>query len=79
MSNTDSKAGGTDWWMMNTDGSDKKRLTYMNEPKNAQYAGHAVWAGLCSFDPANTNRYIGGVQLDLVTQEGKIVIVDIHQ
>ena len=77
MSNTESKAGGTDWWMMNSDGSDKKRLSYMNEPKNGQYAGHAVWAGLGSFDPVNQNRFISGVQLDLISQEGKIVIVEI--
>lgn len=77
MTNTESKTGGTDWWMMNTDGTEKKRLSYMNEPQNGQYAGHAVWAGLGSFDPNNYNRFVSGMQLDLISQEGKIVIVEI--
>ncbi len=76
MSNTKSNKGGTDWWMMNTDGSGKKRLTYFNEPNNEQSANAAVWAGLGSFAPDGT-RFIGGVQLDLVTQEGKIVMVNL--
>jgi Tol biopolymer transport system component len=74
MSSTESTKHGTDWWMMNTDGSGKERLTYFNEPKSSQYAGHAVWAGLGSFNHDGT-RFIGGVQESLITQEGKIVMV----
>jgi len=77
MSNTKSTYGGTDWWMMNTDGSDKKRLTYMNEPGNAQSNGAACWAGLGSFSSSG-NWFIGGVQKSLVTQEGRIVLVKIN-
>jgi Tol biopolymer transport system component len=76
MSSTQSTKGGTDWWMMNTDGTDKTRLTYFNEPYSSQYAGSAVWAGLGSFSP-DGKRFIGGVQVSLVTQEGKIVMVDL--
>lgn len=78
MSNTNSKAGGTDWWMMNADGSQKEQLTYFNVPNNEQYAGSAVWAGLGSFSP-DGKRFVGGVQLSLVTQEGKIVMVELLQ
>ena len=73
MTNTQN-SGGTDWWMMNTDGSNKHRLTYFNERNNVQYAGHSVWSGLGSFCPQG-DRFIGGVQQSLVTQEGKIVMV----
>jgi len=74
MTNTQATKGGTDWWMMNPDGSNKTRLTFFNEPDNAQYAGNAVWAGLGCFSPQG-NRFIGGRQLSLVTQEGEIVMV----
>ncbi len=74
MTNTRSDTGGTDWWMMNADGSDKKRLTYFNENQSSQYAGHAVWAGLGSFSAEGT-RFVGGRQLSLITQEGEIMMV----
>lgn len=77
MSSTQSAKGGTDWWMMNTDGTNKTRLTYMNEPNSSQYAGHAVWAGLGAFAPEG-NRFISGYQESLVTQEGKIVMVELQ-
>lgn len=76
MTNSNSTYGGTDWWMMNSDGTGKTRLTYMNEPKNVQSAGSAHWAGLGSFAPEG-NRFIGGVQTSLITQEGKIVMVQL--
>lgn len=75
MSNTQSSVGGTDWWEMNTDGSAKRRLTFFNQPNHIQYAGHAVWAGLGSFAP-DGHRFVGGVQQDLISQEGKIVIIE---
>lgn len=74
MSNTNSDKGGTDWWMMNPDGSNKTQLTYFNEYNNPQTEPSAVWAGLASFAPDGT-QFIGGVQLSLTTQEGKIVMV----
>jgi Tol biopolymer transport system component len=76
MSSTKSTEGGTDWWRMNPDGSDKERLTFFNEPNNDQFAGHAVWAGLGSFAPDGT-RFVGGRQTSLVTQEGEIMMVKI--
>jgi len=29
--------GGTDWWIMNADGTNKKQLTYFNESGNTQW------------------------------------------
>ena len=67
-------SSGTDWWMMNSDGSNKHRLTYFNEPSNTQYAGHAVWCGLVSFSP-DGKTFVGGRQVSLTTQEGEIMKV----
>ncbi|MEJ7644321.1 MAG: hypothetical protein WKF87_06980 [Chryseolinea sp.] len=69
-------SSGTDWWMMNLDGSSKHRLTYFNEPGNTQYAGHSVWCGLVSFSP-DGKTFVGGRQLSLLTQEGEIVKVQL--
>ncbi len=77
MTNTQSGSGGTDWWMMNIDGSSKQRLTYFNESNNTQYAGHAVWAGLGSFS-ADGTRFVGGRQVSLITQEGEIMMVKLN-
>lgn len=76
MTNTNSGTGGTDWWMMNIDGTNKERLTYFNESGNSQYAGHAVWAGLGSFSP-DSKRFVGGRQISLITQEGEIMMVNV--
>ena len=70
-------SSGTDWWMMNRDGSNKHRLTYFNEPSNAQYAGHAVWCGLVSFSP-DGKEFVGGRQVSLTTQEGEIIKVSLR-
>ncbi|MGZ3931278.1 MAG: TolB family protein [Bacteroidia bacterium] len=76
MSNTKSTKGGTDWWRMSTDGSGKERLTFFNEPDYPQCDGNARWAGLGSFRP-DGKKFVGGVQLSLVTQEGKIMMVEL--
>ncbi len=54
----------------------KTQLTYFNKYNNAQFESSAIWAGLASFAPDDT-RFIGGVQLSLIIQEGKIVMVEI--
>lgn len=69
-------SSGTDWWMMNSDGSNKHRLTYFNEPKNIQYAGQPVWCGLVSFSP-DGKSFVGGRQVSLTTQEGEIMKVNL--
>jgi hypothetical protein len=74
MTNTGVTRKGTDWWIMNADGTDKKRISFMNEPGSVHDQGKKVWAGFVSFSP-NGKRFIGGMQISLITQEGKIVIV----
>ena len=67
-------SSGTDGWMTNPDGSDKKRLICFNTKNTTQTKSSAVWAGLGSFNPAGT-KFVGDIQTSLITQEGKIVIV----
>ncbi|CAN5328400.1 hypothetical protein BH09BAC5_BH09BAC5_17320 [soil metagenome] len=50
---------GADWYIMNTDGSDKKRLTWMNKKNNPQSVNHYRLAGSISFMSDNT--FLGGV------------------
>ncbi|MFI5203982.1 MAG: hypothetical protein ACHQF2_05745 [Flavobacteriales bacterium] len=76
MSSTGVTRKGTDWWMMNVDGTNKKRLSFMNEPGSKHDQGKKVWAGLVSFSP-DGKRFISGMQISLITQEGKIWIVNL--
>jgi hypothetical protein len=52
---------GADWWIMNTDGSNKKRLSFMNVKKHPQSAGHYRLAGCVSF--MSDNCFLGGVMI----------------
>lgn len=50
---------GADWWIMNTDGTEKQRLTFMNKKKHPQSVGHYRLAGSLSF--VSNNSFLGGV------------------
>lgn len=50
---------GADWWMMNTDGSEKVRLTFMNKKNHPQSVNKYRLAGSISFMSDNT--FLGGV------------------
>ncbi|HEY6359292.1 MAG TPA: hypothetical protein VIX35_13710 [Vicinamibacterales bacterium] len=63
---------GTDWWLMDADGSHKQRLSYMNAPGHAEFAGKSVWAGTVAWS-ADGRRFIGDVQTSLLTQAGKAI------
>jgi Tol biopolymer transport system component len=78
MSNEGNKNKGTDWWIMNSDGTEKKKLSTFNDPKSTLYEKHARYAGLVSFSP-DGKKFVGGVQLSLITQEGKIVLVELGE
>ncbi len=78
MTNRGSTLGGTDWWMMNADGSGKRRLTRFNLPGDPQCNGSARWAGLGSFSPDGT-RFAGGIQDSLLSQEGSSAIVSFRE
>ena len=66
---------GADWWIMNIDGSDKKRLTWMNKKNHAQSVNKYRLAGCVSF--MRNNCFLGGVMtksLGLVGYTVKVVI-----
>jgi len=50
---------GADWWLMDTNGTNKKRLTYMNVRNNQQSVNHYRLAGSISF--ISDNSFFGGV------------------
>jgi Tol biopolymer transport system component len=65
---------GTDWWLMDADGTHKERVTSMNERGQPGFTGHSVWAGTVTWS-ADGSRFIGDVQTNLITQQGKAVWV----
>lgn len=77
MTNTNTKTG-TDWWMMDANGGNKTRLTWFNDKKSSQYAGRTVWCGFGSFSPDAT-QFIGGRQLNLISQEGQLIMVNLNK
>lgn len=50
---------GADWWIMNSDGTGKKRLTYMNKKDHPQSVNSYRLAGSLSF--VNDSTFLGGI------------------
>ena len=75
MTNSCATKQGTDWWIMDTNGNNKQRLTYFNEPSYRDYDGHKKWACYGSFSP-DGKSFVGGAQTSLLKQEGLIYKVD---
>jgi Tol biopolymer transport system component len=50
---------GADWWIMNPDGTNKQRLTFMNKKDHAQSINKYRLAGSLSF--ISNNNFFGGV------------------
>ncbi|HYG49809.1 MAG TPA: hypothetical protein VD905_02850, partial [Flavobacteriales bacterium] len=50
---------GADWWIMDTDGDNKRRLTYMNKRNHAQSVNRYRLCGCVSF--MNNTTFLGGV------------------
>jgi len=65
---------GADWWIMNVDGSDKRRLTFMNVRGHAQSVNRFRLAGSLSFIGDTT--FFGDVMTQSLGLVGKIVRVD---
>ena len=67
---------GTDWWIMNADGSGKRRLTYFNQPRHPEYSGDPLWATQLSFHP-DAKVFAGELQTSLLKQNGMIKLVSL--
>jgi Tol biopolymer transport system component len=67
---------GTDWWLMDADGSHKVRLSYLNTRGHPEFTGKPMWAGTVAWS-SDGRRFIGDVQTNLLTQAGKAIWVDL--
>lgn len=65
---------GADWWIMNVDGSDKRRLTFMNVRGDPHSVGRFRLAGSLSFTSDTT--FFGDVMTQSLGLVGKVVRVD---
>jgi dipeptidyl aminopeptidase/acylaminoacyl peptidase len=65
---------GADWWIMNVDGSDKRRLTFMNVRGHPQSVDRFRLAGSLSF--VSDTTFFGDVMTQSLGLVGKIVRVD---
>ncbi len=74
MSSRDIKGGGTDYWLMNTDGSNKRRLTYFNTPGHSEYSGARVVAADSAWSP-DGSKIMVYLQTNLFTQVGMIDLI----
>ena len=70
------KKSGTEWWLMNADGSLPYRLTWFNKKGHAHYKGK-VWATDASWGPGG-KTFVGYIQDNLIKQTGEIVRVDLE-
>lgn len=69
---------GIDYWMMNPDGTDQQRLTFMNEPWNSQYRGYTV-AGGFAFNPHDPNQVVAGVSPDIDSNTINALMITLAQ
>lgn len=66
---------GADWWIMDIDGSNKQRLTYMNLKDHPQSVNHYRLAGCLSF--IDETHFLGGIMVRPLGLTGYTAIVDI--
>jgi hypothetical protein len=71
--------GGTDWWIMNANGSDPHRLTEFNTPSSPGYFGQTVYATVVDTSNWGTggSYFYGDLELNLVTSESDILRVSL--
>ena len=76
MSNADNPSHGTDWWTMNSDGSNPQRLSDFNAGDNAQALGHkpvyATVVQTANWSP-DSSYFFGDVETNLLTSDSVIV------
>ncbi|MEP7277714.1 MAG: hypothetical protein ABI813_03635 [Bacteroidota bacterium] len=65
---------GSDWWIMNADGTNQKRLTYMNVKDHLQSVNKYRLAGSLSF--LSDTSFLGGVMVSPLGLQGNTVKVN---
>lgn len=67
---------GTDYWLMNADGTAKRRITDFNNPSLSSYARKPVYAADFSFNHQYT-KMIAYLQTNLITQNGATFLIEL--
>lgn len=70
---------GTDYWLMNVDGSNKRRLTYLNHPDHPHFRGRYAVAADFAWDPSSSEEKgykIFAYLHELVTKNFGIKVTD---
>jgi Tol biopolymer transport system component len=84
MSNAGSPGGGADYWIMDSDGSNKRRLTFFNEKGSAQFAefgGSKIMVADSSWRPDGTaiaGYYGGKVVAESTKNPPKILLIELR-
>lgn len=81
MSTAGNRRGGTDYWIMNSDGSNKRRLTWFNHKDHPEYAGDKVIVADLSWrsdGKAFAGYYREGGPLESDRHTKKIVLVELN-
>jgi dipeptidyl aminopeptidase/acylaminoacyl peptidase len=72
---------GTDYWIMNADGSNKRRLTHFNQKGHADYAGTMVVVADLSWRPDGTalaGYYRRGGAIESMSHPTKIILIELR-
>jgi len=80
MSNASIRGGGTDYWLMNADGSGKRRLTYFNQRGHPESAERKVIVADLSWRPdgrAFAAYYGEGGPLEQKNRKTRIVLIEL--
>lgn len=67
---------GTDYWLMNLDGTDKIRLTNFNDPDNPMSHGERLICADSDWS-ADARHLVGYVQTSLFHQRGMLIVIDL--
>jgi Tol biopolymer transport system component len=81
ISTTGNPSGGTDFWIMNSDGSNKRRLTYFNQKGHPEYVGQKVVVADISWRPDGTafaGYYREGGAIESKSHPTKIILVELR-
>lgn len=78
MTSDGNRNAGTDWWIMNADGSNKRRLTHFNLRGYPESCPRPVFAVLVGWAP-NGAECLGGVQYSLIKQEGRLIHMSLDE
>ena len=79
MTNAENSSRGTDWWTMNSNGSNPKRLSSFNDGSTRSFGGRQVYATVvvtANWSPDNRSFY-GDVETNLLNSDSVILRVSL--